>query len=211
MCLSWRPAQALKGVAQAPKSLLGQSASQDCRGHTTTQRGVQPKFPRPSGPASVSQGLTWYLSLSDTGWNRALGWSNWTVWGRVGSVGIHVEATAGVPRLASPHHLDLAWLLWPLLSPTMGHDLAGAPLPEYPRHQCQPPGSPLYLGVISPWPSASSCPWNVGQFGAGLGLCTAHFAGTHPEVHLLLMLKMLHPQQPHTHRPLWPPPLFSFF
>lgn len=162
----------------------------------------QPQCPRDSPGTSASQ-----TPAGTRPWAGLTGLSG----GRVGRVGIHVEATAGVPSLASPHHLDLAWLLWPLLFPTMGHDLAGAPLPEYPRHLCQPPGSPPYSGVISPWPSASSCTWNIGQFGAGLGPWTARFAGTHPEVHLLLMLKMLHPQQPHTHCPLWPPPLFSFF
>lgn len=208
MCLSWRLAQALKGVAQAPKSLLGHSASPKVAEATPPpEEELSPSSPIHLGQSQVSQRLTRCLSLSDTRWNTALGWSNWPVWGTCGRAGIHAEATAGVPRLASPHHLDLTWLLQPLLSPAMGHDPAGAPLPV--SEASQPPGSPPCFGVISPWPSASFCPWNMGRFGAGLGPCT--IAGTHPEVHVKLMLKMLHPQQPRTHYPLWPPPLFSFF
>lgn len=140
------------------------------------------RCPRDSHGASASQtpAGTWT-------WAGLTGLSG----GHVGRAGIHAEATAGDPRLASPHHLDLTWLLQPLLSPTMGHDPAGVPLPV--SEASQPPGSPPCFGVISPWPSASFCPWNVGRFGAGLGPCTAHFAGTHPEVHVKLMLKMATP------------------
>lgn len=118
-------------------------------------------------------------TASQTLWNRALGWPNWTVQGRAG---IHGEATTGVPRLASPHCPDLAWLLWPLPSPTKGLHPAGAPLPECLRHH-----DPLVLlHAFGPSPLGSqplSSPGMWGLFGAGLGHCptnTAHTPGGPP-------------------------------
>lgn len=196
--------QALKGACVSKDSSWPFSTPRLQRPHHRLKRSSVPKLPRPSGPGLSVPGTHLGTSASQTPAGTGPGLVCLDCLGHEGRAGIHAEATAGVPRLASPHCLDLAWLLWPLLFPTMGHDLA-EPLP----------GS--VWGITAPWfssmlgghslASASSCHWNAGRFGAGLGPCTARLAGTHPEVHLLLMLKMLHPQQPHTHRPPLAPTL----
>lgn len=106
MCLSWRPAQALKGC-KVSRLFLAIQASQVQRPHHRPKEFS--RLPRPSGPSLDVPGT--HLVPQPLEPPRlelgALGWSVWTVWGHEGEQASMQEAQQGPRRLASPHCLDL--------------------------------------------------------------------------------------------------------
>ena len=145
-------------------------------------------------------------TLAGTGpWTGLTGQSR----GGRGRAGIHGEATTGVPRLASPHCPDLAWLLWPL-RPLLRALIRLEPLCPSVRGITTPWFSSMLLGRL-PLVLSLFLPLECGD-SLGLAWATApQTLRTHLKARPLPTLKPLHLQQPRARHLLWLPPLFSFF